>query len=302
MIQDSVTAKEFRQRTLDANELKSANDIYIGTGVFTTNPTIYNTEVKNIIEVINDATATSTGRTINGSAISGKVKEADEADHAKSADEATLATNATNAVYSEYAKYADDTPESIAKGTIEERLNNLGFRQLSSDINVDITTPNTATGATKIGELQINAYSLTREGNRVNLVGYINLSGNSNISLGDDYYNFYFNSSLAVSAYTKDEVIPKNFRPSNPVSTGASNAAKAIAKYYNTNNDELCYTQQVIPMEIRISDTGRVTFERKCNDLMFYSASKADDNKTERSIDLQRLSFTIGYEADPIKP
>ena len=200
MIPNKTPASEYRVRTLDRNDLNDKGKIYIGEGETTAVDGVTGVSkvtAQNIIDAINDnatnktitaggftatgaiqsATLSCQGNIIseNGEIIAASFKgNADSATNAANATYATSATNATNATYAIYAQYAST---DRAKGTIEERLTNLGFKSGSATIKSGSASPN----------------NLYRQGNYV--YGRIGITG----------------ATLALNAtwFT----LPENFRP-----------------------------------------------------------------------------------------
>ena len=169
MIPNKTPASAYRVRTLDRNDLNEKGKIYIGKGETTTVDGVtgvYDIEAKNIITAINE---NATDKTIEANILSGKNGIASNGDikstkhsimvvdingtplakmdgdgnifaasfkgNADSATEAIYATNATNATNATYATYATYASTDTTKGTIEERLTNLGFKSGSASPN-----------------------------------------------------------------------------------------------------------------------------------------------------------------------
>ena len=195
MIPNKTPASEYRVRTLDRNDLNEKGKIYIGKGETTTVDGVtgvYDIEAKNIITAINE---NATGKDISA----GSFTAASFKGNADSATNATNAQNATNATYAQYAS-ADKT-----KGTIEERLTNLGFKSGSATIASGSASPN----------------NLYRQGNYV--YGRIGITGATR--------------ALNATWFT----LPQNFRPKTAFTTSARGQLKGMV-YTDTVTKETWLT------------------------------------------------------------
>ena len=230
MIPNKTPASAYRVRTLDRNDLNEKGKIYIGKGETTTVDGVtgvYDIEAKNIITAINE---NATDKTIEANILSGKngiesngdikstkhsimVVDTNGTTLAKmdsngnifaasfkgNADSATKAKNATNATYAQYASL--DT----TKGTIEERLTNLGFKS----------------GSATIASGSASTNNLYRQGNYV--YGRIGITGATR--------------ALNATWFT----LPQNFRPKTAFTTSARGQLKGMV-YTDTVTKETWLT------------------------------------------------------------
>lgn len=117
--------------------------------------------------------------------------------NAQNAANAEDANNATNAMYAQYAS------TDKAKGTIEERLTNLGFKQLP----MDFTALMNVSGANLNGHVRILREGTTREGNRTQISFSAEFIGPAEAGAIFDFFG------LGKQAISRTAVIPVEYRP-----------------------------------------------------------------------------------------
>ena len=199
-----------------------------------------------------------------------------------------------NAETAEYAKYAS---EDITKGTIEKRLTDLGFKQLSTSAFKYITV----SGAS-IGSVQTPVGNTTREGNRVTLQLRISLSPQIlNSAKNSPYYKFYFESAEA----TVTGLIPAEYRPKEDYTF--ITYRRVYLEYKSSSSSILTKITDMIPITCIITTDGNMVMQ-VLTPLSVKFLNYADDNYTYREIvnDSGNADTTvyrtinIGYSANPL--
>ncbi len=175
-------------------------------------------------------------------------------------DNGTTIKNATSSTYSQYAS------EDIAKGTIEQRLTNLGFKEGVVDNLV-------ATASTNF---------LKRQGNYI--IGQLDFGNNS-------FYNDTTDGNIVVIG-----CIPTNFRPKQ------DNYVFAPFKYayFDLLGGEYSYGL----LKLKISTSGEITIESFSGNSYTLSTSDNTYSKTTSNSlsfnTIYGLKIQFGYEATPI--
>lgn len=202
----------------------------------------------------------------------------------KNEEQVDTANKATEA---EYAS-SDHT-----KGTIEERLTNLGFKSLSTSEYKDIMVSGAYSG--KIGTISIYSNAANREGNRANIK--IDVALNPYV-LGSNksspFYEFYFNSAEA----TVTGLIPEEYRPK--VSYFFFIYGKTYLEF--KPNSDITYVKITdnVPIKCTISPLGNMTLQISNPLSVVCSNISADDNYTYREITGYSYQYEIGYSVNPL--
>ena len=209
MIPNKTPASAYRVRTLDRNELDEKGKIYIGQGETTTVDGVAGVSditAKNIIDAINDnatdknitaGSFTATG-TIQSATLSCQGNITSENGEMIATSFRGNADSATNATYAQYA--STDT----SKGTIEERLTNLGFKQLLADRAIGMYVSG---AGLNFGVQLLGNGITTREGNRTQIGFKLSFFASSVVS--GPMLDFFGYGSQAIS----NAVIPAEYRP-----------------------------------------------------------------------------------------
>ena len=132
------------------------------------------------------------------------VANANNAQNATNAENANNATNATNADNATHAIYAQYASTDTSKGTIEERLTNLGFKKLPTDRSM---TMHVSGAALNIGVSLLGNGVTTREGNRTQIGFRLSFFASSAVS--GPMLDFLGYGSQAISTVA----IPAEYRP-----------------------------------------------------------------------------------------
>lgn len=179
IIQNKTIASVARKSTENRNQLPHKGDIYIGTGnKIEEGSTIPDTKGQNIIDAINE---NATGKDISAGSFTA----------------ASFKGNADSATIAAYA--SADT----SKGTIEERLTNLGFKQLPMDSSALMNV----SGANLSGSVRILRKGTTREGNRTQILFSAAFAGTAEVGAMFDFFG------LGKQAISSTPVIPVEYRP-----------------------------------------------------------------------------------------
>jgi len=218
---------------------------------------------------------------------------------------ADSATNATNATYAEYA--SSDT----SKGTIEERLTNLGFKYLPVTISRQITITSGGKSAT-IGTLLIQpgrhdppngdtsypSYT-TREGNRVHLAinlqmnAYNGLAGNSALDA------FYFDlQEVTLPSVLNDSL--KQFRPKyKQVFTSWVQVYMTYNHTVGSVSSSAGTTRNWFRIEVTLQTNGDITLQCFGSKVTSGSAAMYLYSYNVQAYNVENHS--IGYQANPIE-
>lgn len=203
------------------------------------------------------ANATNVTTNINGNAISDIFES--NGTTVKNATNSANATNATNATYATYA--SSDT----SKGTIEERLTNLGFKQGSVELN---------TALTGYSYIQVTKNTILRQGNYVLL--NLTLKSNGSGTFGG------LNQEIGTISTA---FLPSQTQTYNAiVSSECSDYSAFEQKYVTGIRNSSCV--------ITISQNGNIT---ETQGATFYNTNK---NGTTR---FYSMEINIGYEASPLE-
>ena len=187
-------------KTIEANILSGKNGIESNGDIKSTKHSIMVVDTNGTPLAKMDSDGNIFAASFKGNADS--ATNATNATNAANATYATSATNATNATYAIYAQYAST---DRAKGTIEDRLTNLGFKSGSATIASGSASPN----------------NLYRQGNYV--YGRIGITGATR--------------ALNATWFT----LPQNFRPKTAFTTSARGQLKGMV-YTDTVTKETWLT------------------------------------------------------------
>lgn len=210
IIENGTTASVVRKSIENRAQLKNKGDIYIGTGN-EIEKDIPDTKGQNIIDAINDNSANKDIRagSFTAASFKGNADSATNATYATNADNATNARNADNATNATNATYAQYASEDTSKGTIEQRLTNLGFKQLLQDSNGSLSL--SVAGAILDASISLLQSGTTREGNRTQASIQLNFHTTSSNASGP--LLSFFSGTVAIS----NVFIPAEYQPAKTV-------------------------------------------------------------------------------------
>lgn len=179
------------------------------------------------------------------------------------------------------------------KGTIEERLTNLGFKELQTSIKESIVVSG-ATYNGPIGSITLQSKTTYREGNMARLSLSISFSSQIlNLNEENQFYEFYFNSAVAGIP----GIIPENYRPT-------SNYIFTVYGRINVelrNGSDLLVTRIVdaIPIKCTVKTSGDIALQIYTPLTASTSSGVVSDSHTRREIAGQTQNCYIGY---PVRP
>lgn len=265
IIQNKTAASVVRKSTENRNQLPHKGDIYIGTGnKIEDGSTIPDTKGQNIIDAINE---NATGKDISAGSFTA-------ASFKGNADSATRATYAS----------ADTT-----KGTIEERLTKLGFKELL--INRQFVP--VVSGANLPGTLIIKGKGTsetsdtTREGNRTNLLFSLSLSTSSQ-PYGSPMFNFFTGTEATCPA----GFVPEEYRP-------ASMLSGTFGFYVVYRYDNGISFKSYIAVGCTVHIDGSVTLKAFSPTLSGVSQSPSLASVTVDSMAMPAI-LNMGYQSKPL--
>ena len=180
-----------------------------------------------------------------------------------------------------------------SKGTIEERLTNLGFKQLSTSVLKNIAVSGANSG--NIGSITLQSINTNRQGNRANI--QINVSFKQ-YSMGSSktnpFYEFYFNSAEA----TVSDLIPEEYRPTSDYVFTIY--GKTYLHFRSTSNEEYVTITDTIPIKCTVTTSGDVTLQVYSPLSLVFPNSTIDDHYTRRAVTGFGNSYKFGYSVNPL--